>query len=54
VDLLIEQRELFDRAGENSFNGFVTELRARHKPKRNLQALLNNIATTGTGKKPKR
>ncbi len=54
VDLLIEQRELFDRAGENRFNEFVTELRERHKPKRNLQALLNNIAATRTGQKPKR
>ncbi|MDA0681696.1 MAG: SWIM zinc finger family protein [Proteobacteria bacterium] len=54
VDLLIEQKELFDRAGENRFNGFVGELRARHKPKRNLQALLNNIAATATGKRPKR
>jgi hypothetical protein len=54
VDLLIEQRELFDRAGENRFNEFVGALRARHKPKRNLQALLNDVAATGTGQKPKR
>ncbi len=54
VDLLIEQRGLFDRVGEHRFNEFITELRARHKPKRNLQALLNNVAATGTGTKPKR
>jgi uncharacterized Zn finger protein len=54
VDLLLEQRELFDRAGEDRFNEFVAELRTRHKPKRNLQALLNNLAATATGQEPKR
>lgn len=49
VDLLLEQRELFDRVGENRFSEFVADLRARHKPKRNLQALLDNIEVTGTG-----
>jgi len=49
VDLLLEQRELFERVGENRFSEFVAELRARHKPKRNLQALLDNIEVTGTG-----
>lgn len=54
VDLLIEQRELFDRAGEDRFNEFVSALRTRHKPKRNLQVLLDNFAATRTGQKPKR
>lgn len=49
VDLLLEQRKLFDRTGENRFSEFVAEMRARHKPKRNLQALLDNIEVTGTG-----
>lgn len=52
VDLLIEQRELFGRAGENRFSEFVGALRARHKPKRNLQALLSDVASTGTGQRP--
>ena len=53
VDLLIEQRELFGRAGEDRFSEFVGALRARHKPKRNLQALLDEVGSIETGQKSK-
>lgn len=43
VDLLIERRELFERAGQGRFGALVAELRTRHKAKRNLQALLDKV-----------
>jgi uncharacterized Zn finger protein len=52
VDLLIEKRALFDRAGEARFKEVVDELRQRHKAKRNLQALLNEATAAPRGDLP--
>jgi uncharacterized Zn finger protein len=43
VDLLRVSRGLFEKMGEDAFDTFVADLRARHRAKRNLMAMLDAL-----------
>jgi uncharacterized Zn finger protein len=52
VDLLRESRDLFEQMGDQAFDTFVAGLRARHRAKRNLTAMLDALPGRGLNHGP--